>query len=338
MLRAQIVPSAKHRVRRLRILTVVKHLGFPIKVRCVPYVDTVVLFFLCLPKGMLKELRFLLNKRRQVIMKKNDFGKIVALHQPTKEALLLAEKYRVEADGKIYRVDFSYDLYCSDPHFNLENFVRQNVALKSRVDQRSHFVPERADINNVDRLAIDTPSTMYWRLFPTTTVSNLAHYNDNPGKVENGRPEHLEMRIVPSKNCRAAGLMTLHDVIDADPRSIFDRHVEIIKYDFESLSTVMVRKAVQQERQKHLSTAQRPKRSALSERLADTHRSRLKNRVASSMVRAEMPYVQTAKRLRTSSGVVRRMSRYPSSIFAIPNELRWGAKPQASLKHKKKID
>lgn len=134
---------------------------------------------------MLKELRSVHG--RIFLIKKVPYGRIVVLHQPTVETLLAAEKYRAMADGKIYRVDLAYDLRFLDPRFELGNFIRQNVALKFRVKQPIHIVDgEVSKISNVDRWTSGSASTMYWRLFPAAIVTNLLHYNDRPGKVEDG--------------------------------------------------------------------------------------------------------------------------------------------------------
>jgi hypothetical protein len=284
---------------------------------------------------MIKELRDVHGRR--VRIEPVTRGKLVVLHQPTIETLRLAETYRAQANAQIYRVDLAYDFYCPDSNFNLGNFIRRNVVLKFRVRQPIHTVDQDGLAkSNVDRLITGPAGTMYWRYFSeTTTFMNLVHYNDRPGKVDGGYPEHLELRITPSTNCRAAGFLTLHDVIAANPLVVFHRHIEIIDYDFERTFLPKIRRSLQRERKRHLVRANQSRRSIV-DGLIDRFRARMKNAMWERLRRAELIAAQTAKRLIPST--VKKMSRHSPSIFNIPPTLTWGARPSESLKYQKKVD
>lgn len=305
-----------------------------IKVHCTPYLDTVVLFFPSgLPKGMLRKVRAVHGRGLPKPKKAGPFGQLFELHQPNSKTLLVAEEYRAMADAKIYRVDIAYDLYCTDPHFNVANFIRRNVTLKCRA-RKPIYIFGDGDKTNADRLIDDRATTMYWQFDKKDT--NIVHYNDLPGKVDGGRPEHLELRIMPCRNCRAAGFMTLHDVIEADPREVFETHAEIIQYDYERWIFARIKKALRKSREGYLGDPTGKRRTEFGEEdLMERWRAGLKKRLVKGFRIAEMEFAQTAKRIAPNS--VKKMSRYPSSIFGVLKKLTWGANPR-SLKYKKNIN
>ena len=183
------------------------------------YVDTVILFLSvqALPDGIIERLRMVnagavFPARRGT--RHGHWGWKIVVHQPSRLALSLLDRWQQAYEGKVIRFDLASDLF-ADQLLACRGYLLDHVILKYwKAGPMFEF-----------------KETTYWvdHRGCRAPTRNIGLYCDQPSKL-NGRPcVHLEVKLTRGRTIRRLGISSAKDVLTVNPAELLPRLIKLLE-------------------------------------------------------------------------------------------------------------
>jgi hypothetical protein len=183
------------------------------------YADTVVLFLpvQALPDGIIERLRMVNDgavfpQRRGT--RQDHWGWKIVVHQPSRLAVSLLDRWQQAYEGKVIRLDLAIDLY-PDAVLACRDWLHHGVTLKHRKSGPM----------------FEFKKTTYWVDYRgcRAPTRNIGLYCDRPSKL-NGRPcVHLEVKLTRGRTIRRLGIHRVKDVLTVNPAELLPRSIKLVE-------------------------------------------------------------------------------------------------------------
>jgi hypothetical protein len=265
----------------------------------VAYIDTLELFFKFLSKGMRGQIEAAYGRSLWTTpcedRLNNLVGYRIGLHQPNLDVLPVLEQFRQQARGTLCRLDAAVDLttHCSD-------WIAQHGLLRWRRPGPLH----------------EEENAIYWiEQSSRSRRSNrdLALYEDKLSKITGAACTHLELRFFGTPSVRKQGLESVIDLIEVNPRLLFQRHIKLVEFDPEALKRSEVKAAIKRD----IAFYHGKETSAF----IDKYRASIPRRVSSLIQRQCQDRVQQVKNVYPD--YVNRLKPIPIDVLNLPDRLSW---------------
>jgi len=142
---------------------------------------------------------------------------------------------------------------------------------------------------------------------------DLILYDDKPSKITGTACTHLELRFFGALSVRKQGFEHVTDLMEINPRLVFQRHIKLVEFDPETLKQSAIRKAM-----RHDIAFYRGKETSL---FRDKYRASIPRRVRSIIERAYQDRVQQFKN--ADPNYVNRLNPIPIDVLKLPDRLSW---------------
>jgi hypothetical protein len=274
----------------------------------VAYLDTVEVFFRNVPKG----LRTILERThgRRVLVEpcvdtySRVWGYRVILHQPKVCTLKTLGRLQKKHGGKLCRVDVAYDFSSHS-----RDWLERHSTMRWR--RRGPMLDEENGVYFIQQKDRRRRSGR-----------DILMYDDRESKITGELDvNHVELRLQNTETVRRQGFEHAGDLIDLNPRKLFDRNIKLVEVDIEAIKWWFVRENVRHERLNHLS--KRPKKvSSFDDQLMDKRRASLPRRWRSQFDKLIGNRAQIIKDL--FPNVIQKAKIIPVDVLGIPDRLDWG--------------
>jgi hypothetical protein len=159
-------------------------------------------------------------------------------------------------------------------------------------------------------------NALYWtELSSRSRRSNrdLVVYEDRPSKITGAACTHLELRFYGTPSVRKQGIERIRDLMEINPRLLFQRHVKLVDFDPEELKQRQVRAAI-----RHDIAFYRGKETNA---FTDKYRASIPRRVSSLVQRQCRGRVQQVKNVYPHH--VKRLESISIDVLNLPDRLSW---------------
>jgi hypothetical protein len=247
---------------------------------CIPYVDSVALFFACGPRGCCSPLGLPPNVVDRVkaagagsvfpdpcVSAKDGhcWGWFLWVHQPSRAAIVVLNQLQNEYGATLSRLHIAYDFFTRGDVVTLHQWLLQHMVLKWR---------RRAALKTIINAVADTA---YWQR--ESARRNVIPYCDNLSKVTHQPCSHIELRFTGSSSIKRGKLKgQVKNLLTLNPAKLFKQHIKLVTCEgWNSFINRMIRQKVKADRLQHLK--QRPKQLPTTERFREQYRANLPDRV-----------------------------------------------------------
>ena len=281
------------------------------------YIDTVELFLRYTPHGLRREVQAVHAHRVQIkeCIDRNGVlqGYRLIVNQPTTEMLRLLADLQARYHATLFRVDIAVDWLTRTQAGagQLMQLLLRWIMLRWRRKGAMYDHGEAA-------------CTHYWVFQAKRTQSgkrrsarDLAVYADKPSKFGGEPCVHLELRYQNTEACRRQDVQTAIDLINLNPRFLFDKHVRLSDGARLFVNNI-IREHVYSDRLNHLATRSKAK-SEIALRFEERSRAAISRRVASIYERGGKFRAQWVKH-HHPRWVEKSV---PISVLSVPNCLTW---------------
>jgi hypothetical protein len=273
----------------------------------VAYIDTVGFFFRYLPKGIRKFLEPIHGRRLRIDPCEDENGRVcgyrVTLHQPTNCTLNALDDLQRKHRGKLCRVDVAYDFSGVS-----RDWLERRLIMRWR--RQGQMNDEENGLYLIRQKGRRRRSGR-----------DICMYDDRESKITGELDvNHVELRLQNTETVRRQGFEHAGDLIDLNPRELFDKNIKLIEVDIEDIKWSFVRKNVRDERLNHLSKRHQ-KVSAFVDQFMDKWRASLPRRWRSQLDRLIGNRVQLIKDLLPNA--IQNAKIIPVDVLGIPNRLDW---------------
>jgi hypothetical protein len=204
----------------------------------VPYLDTLELFFRCLPKGIRGLIGSTQGKPPIIKPCKNKsdwvWGYRVIVHQPSIPTQKILDVLQEQHGAVICRFDIAYDF----PHVTrawLERHVIMRWRRKGAMLEQPngvYFIVQKGRRKRSGR--------------------DIYLYDDRPSKITGELDvPHLDLRFQNAEAVRRQGINLVRDLIDLNPRELFEKHLKLVNVNIEGVTNLLIRKTLRAERERH---------------------------------------------------------------------------------------
>lgn len=276
------------------------------------YIDTAEMYFRRLPAGLLSAL-VAANAGGNAWPKdcKNQQGDVwgtkVIVQRPSRDAIRVLDQFQGKYRGTLRRLDVAIDIICASDEQKQQ--LRQWLLAKTLLAWRPKG------------WMYDDENSVYWtrqhvRLEQGKRQSNrdLVLYADRHSKVT-GEVDtvHLELKFLNARSVRREGFRDVKILLKLDPEKLFRKHIRLVEFDFERFDRAMVRRTLNQERQRFLTSKKRPSE------FADRFRCNLRKRTEAFFKRIHMNRIQLLK----DHWPPKKLQFIDIGVLNIPHKLEW---------------
>ena len=265
----------------------------------ISYIDTIELFFRYLAKGMRAEIEAVYGRSLWATPCKDRIGNVVGyrlgLHQPNMAVLPVLENFQRLHSGTLCRLDIPVDLTTHS-----SAWIAQRCLLRWKRSGPLH----------------DEENALYWiEQLSRSRRSNrdLVLYDDKLSKITGAPCTHLELRFFGTSSVRRQGFERATDLIEINPRLIFQHHIKLVEFDPEAFKQSQVRAAIERDVAFY--------RGKETSSFIDKYRASIPRRVRSIVQRVFQDRVQQVKNV--NSDYVRRLKPIEIDILNLPDRLSW---------------
>jgi hypothetical protein len=265
----------------------------------VAYIDTIELFSRYSPKEVRRRIEPIYGRRLRITecvdRGGRSWGYRIVFQTPSISVLKAILWLEREHHAVLCRVDVAYDLV--DSRERIETHVLLLWRRSGPMDD------ETSTLNWVD-----------YRGRKRRGGRSLTLYSDKESKVT-GEPNvtHLELKLLNAAAIRRTGLLSALDLIQLNPRKIFERNIKPVEFDGTALIGRLLRKAVAYDR--------KTRRHRRESDFADALRASLPRRARRILLRLGVHRAQRAKDLFPAQA--KKWKSIPIEVINLPDRLSW---------------
>jgi hypothetical protein len=222
-------------------------------------------------------------------------GYRIGLHQPNLAVLPVLAQFQQGHGGKLYRFDIAVDLTTHN-----RAWIEQHGLLRWRRSGPMH----------------EEENALYWtEQSSRSRRSNrdLVLHDDRPSKITGAACTHLELRFYGTPSVRKQGFELVTDLMEINPRLLFQRHIKLVDFDPEVLKQSQVRAAI-----RHDMAFYRGKETSA---FTDKYRASIPRRIRSLIQRQCRDRVQRVKDIYPDH--VKRLESVSIDVLSLPDRLSW---------------